>query len=153
MYFCGMPAGYFADPDQVDLDADAWDHPDNWPELRPWGIGLAKLRLDGWAYLQLARETDRGQVTTLPFVHPGGELVVNGSGLGRDGIRVEVLSPDSCEVIPGFGVDNCVFDSADSVNARVTWLPDDGLTAGEQYRLRFVFGGLRAKLYAFGFSQ
>ena len=159
MYFCGMPAQYFGDADAEDyapqmyVDAWGWD----WQkqrirqEQRPWRVGMARLRADGWAYLQLNRNAETGYLTTIPFDYTGGGLVINGTGLGSGGIRVEVLTADGASVIPGFGRDHCRFSAPDAVTSRVTWDEGKALPPG-RYRLRFVFEGLRARLYAFGFE-
>ena len=157
MYFCGMPAQFFGDCDEEGyvppLWVDAWSYEKTSlrQEQRPWRVGMARLRVDGWAYVQLAREAERGQLTTIPFAYMGGELVVNGSGLGTDGIRVEVLEAESGAVVAGHEKEKCRFSASDAVTSRVGWSRAKPLQNGS-YRLRFVFEGLRAKLYAFGFE-
>jgi hypothetical protein len=157
MYYCGMPASYFDDPDAKGyvppVWADAWSM-NTTPRglaLRPWHVGLARLRVDGWAYLQLAREATAGEFTTIPFDYTGGRLVLNGTRLGEGGLRAELRTADDRAIVPGFERASCRFSSADSVNARVTWTGEKQLAPG-RYRLRFAFEGLRAKLYAFGFD-
>ena len=157
LYFCGMPAQFFGDADAEDyippLWVDAWSYEKTRlrQEQRPWRVGLAKLRADGWAYLQLRRDAGAGELTTIPFTYAGGDLVVNGSGLGPGGIRVEVLQADGADVMPGFDRESCRFSAPDAVTSRVTWTGARPLPHG-RYRLRFIFEGLRAQLYAFGFE-
>ena len=156
LYFCGMPAGHFSDPDlddptKVMARPTSPEEQTRHRELRPWRVGLAKLRVDGWAYLQLAREAGGGYVTTIPFDYDGGNLVVNGSGLGEGGIRAEVRTADNLSVIPGFERESCAFSDDDSVSSQVTWAGAPPLESGT-YCVRFYFEGLRAKLYAFGFE-
>ncbi len=157
LYYCGMPASYFDDPDAKGyvppVWADAWSHNTTARglELRPWKVGLAKLRADGWAYLQLARDAQSGHLTTIPFEYGGGQLVVNGTGLGSGGIRVEVRTAENAAVVPGFDAASSRFSNPDAVRSSVAWSGDKTLEPGT-YRLRFVFDGLRSKLYAFGFQ-
>lgn len=157
MYYCGMPASYFDDPDEKGyvppVWADAWSKntTSRGLELRPWRAGLAKLRVDGWGYFQLARDAEHGELTTIPFEYKGGQLVVNGSGLGEGGIRVEMRSADNTSTIAGFETSSCKFSHTDSVNSVVTWAGNKKLAPGS-YRLRFTFEGLRSKLYAFNFK-
>jgi hypothetical protein len=156
LYFCGMPAGCYADPDRDDATNvnAAPPSPDenakHWLQ-RPWRVGLARLRRDGWGYVQLEREAERGQLTTIPFRYDGGQLVVNGVGLGEGGIRVEVRTENGLQVVEGFDAGKCSFDKPDSVSARVAWDSKRDLKPGT-YRLRFVFEGVRSRLYAFGFE-
>lgn len=157
MYYCGMPASYFDDPDAKGyvppVWADAWSM-NTTPrglELRPWHVGLARLRVDGWGWLQLAREAQAGHLTTIPFDYRGGQLVVNGCGLGADGIRVEVRHAENTEAVPGFDAASSHFSHRDAVRSAVNWSGDKKLAPGT-YRLRFTFEGLRSKLYAFGFE-
>ena len=156
LYFCGMPAGHFSDPDaddplKIQAKPPSPDENRRFRELRPWKFGMAKLRVDGWAYVQLEREAESGYLTTIPFEYAGGRLVVNGSGLGRDGVRAEVRTPDNRSTVPGFGKEHCQFSDEDSVRAEVTWAGAPELPDGK-YRLRFWFEGLRSKLYSFGFE-
>ena len=149
MYYCGMPASYFADPERVDLEADAWNHPPIAQEVRPWHVGLATLRLDGWAYLQRLREAHAGEVTTIPFDYPGGGLVVNGAGL--DGVSVEVRTADDTAAVPGFEGEGSAFSTDNSVAAEAFWAGGEAPPPG-RYRLRFTLRGVAAKLYAFRFE-
>ncbi len=161
LYFCGMPASYFGDPDVEGYAPPMWA--DGWTAqnqagadvaLRPWRTGLAKMRVDGWGYVELRRDSERGSLTTIPFAYAGGRLVVNGSRLGPAGVRVEVCVASACgdddAVVPGFGRDACRFSAEDAVTSHVSWAGDTALPHGT-YRLRFTFEGLRARLYSFGF--
>lgn len=152
LYYCGMPASYFADPEAPDyltMKHTAWNKPDFSWELRPWGVGLAKLRVDGWGYLQREREASEGVVTTIPFEYVGGQLVVNGSGLG--GVRVEVRNAANTGAVPGFEAPNSAFSESDGLVAKVAWQSGAVLAHGT-YRLRFILESVEAKLYAFGFE-
>lgn len=152
MYYCGMPASCFADPEAEDYLTSkhtAWNKPDYAWELRPWGLGLAKLRVDGWGYVQREREAQRGYITTIPFKYAGAGLVVNGSGL--DGVQVEIRTADNAAAVEGFEAENSRFSEQDSVTARAAWREERPLIFGN-YRLRFTFHTIEAKLYSFGFA-
>ena len=163
LYYCGMPAQthhdipHTADDLHTQQRATAetlrkgrglsrGDH------LRPQRLGLARLRADGWAYLQLTREAPAGYVTTIPLEYVGGDLVVNGIGLGPGSLSVEILAADTMEVIEGFSCNDAAFSHSDSVSSHVTWKNGKALPRGT-YRLRFVFRSLKSKLYAFGFES
>jgi hypothetical protein len=155
LYFAGMPAGNFADADRDDpasVRAAAPSPEDNRRnrELRPWSVGRARMRVDGWAYLRLDPDGDDGRMTTVPFDYAGGALVVNGSGLGEGGIRVELLTPDG-RPVAGHERTQCRFSSPDAISAKVSW-PGAPAPANGRYRLRFHFEGVKAKLYGFGFE-
>ncbi len=151
LYYCGMPASYFADPEAPDYlttKHTAWNKPDYSWELRPWGVGLARLRVDGWGYVQRERGALEGTITTIPFEYEGGRLVVNGAGL--DGVKVEVRNAANAEVVPGFEAQKSFFSESDSLEAKVAWQVGGELVRGN-YRLRFVLESVEAKLYSFGF--
>ena len=154
LYYCGMPAGHFSDPDAQDdrhirVGAPSPADHARYAELRPWRVGLARLRAEGWAYWQLPREAEQGTLITIPFDYDRGGLVVNGAGLGH-GLAVEVLDTEM-QPVPGFDARSASFSATDSVNAHVSWDAASPLAPG-RYRLRFVFTDLRARLYAFGFE-
>lgn len=155
LYFCGMPAGCFSDPDAApagSADAEPPSPKTNeiFAELRPWRVGLAKLRVDGWGYLQRDREAESGLMTTIPFDHSGGTLVVNGSGLKPGAAHVEFLTPAG-DVVPGFEARASAFSVEDDLDSRVTWSDRSAPPPG-RYRLRFVIRDPEVKLYSFGFE-
>lgn len=155
LYFAGMPAGNFADADRDDPTAvrAAPPSPDDNRrnrELRPWSVGRARMRVDGWAYLRLDPDCDAGCVTTIPFDWAGGSLTVNGSGLGEGGIRAELLTADG-RVVEGCDRTRCRFSAPDAVSSKLSW-PGAPSPAKGRYRLRFHFEGVKARLYGFGFE-
>jgi len=156
MYFCGMPASYFDNPDAPDykppLWADAWSvNSKDWALLlRPWRVGFARMRVDGWAYMQMAREAESGEMVTIPFDFAGGAMTVNGVGLGN-GLQVGWLSADGRQPIAGFASADCRFSSGDAVDAGASWTGGTGPKPG-RYRLQFKFNDLRAKLFAYGWG-
>jgi hypothetical protein len=156
IHFVGMPAGNFGDPDRDDptntvTRAPSPDDHKKFKEIRPWSVGLARLRVDGWASFRLHPDRETGHVTTVPFEYTGGALVVNGSGLGAGGIRVEVRRADNRAAVPGYEGAKSEFSSPDAVSSKVTWKGAKPFASGK-YRLRFIFDHVRARLFAFGFE-
>lgn len=149
MYYCGMPASYFAEPGRIDLNADGWNGPTNTAELRPWHVGVAKMRLDGWAYLQMQRDSETASFLTLPFDASGKKVSVNGKGLG--GLKAELVDENGT-VIKGFEKENSSFSSDDSVCAELSWNGMEALPEGN-CRLRFHIDSLRTKIYSFDITD
>lgn len=157
LYFVGMPAGNFTDSDRDDpknivVSAPSPDDHKRYAELRPWRVGLAKLRVDGWSFFRLGRDAVEGHLTTVPFDYHGGVLQVNGCGLGQGGVCVEWLTADGKKGVPGFEREKCRFSQPNDVNCRVDWEGATVPTPG-RYCLRFVFEGLAGRLYSFGFES
>jgi hypothetical protein len=124
---------------------DGWDreHGDLGP-ARP-AIGLATLRLDGFASLDPVGA--RGTVVTRPFVLEGDALRVNAYAR-RGKILVEVLDA-SGRVRPGFSASDCKPVTEDGLRLRVRWQKRALSELRSQViRLRFHLRG-RAELYAF----
>jgi hypothetical protein len=150
-----MPAGHFSDPDADDPTriVAAAPSPDDLKRhqvQRPWRVGLARLRVDGWAHLRLERDVPEGSFTTIPFDYLGGRLTLNGSGMGHGQLAVEVLDADG-HVVPGFDLDRCRIEQDDAIASAVSWSPAPSLAPGV-YRLRFVFRSLACRLYGFAFE-
>ena len=105
----------------------------------PSGIGLATMRLDGFASLDA---TPRGgNFTTKPFTFNGSRLLVNACAMGD--ITVELLDAEGKEVLWRDSV------AGDSVRHELTW---SGFTklAGKPVHLRFRMWN--AHLYSFQFQ-
>jgi hypothetical protein len=112
---------------------------------RGGGLGLATLRVDGFASLQAGY--DGGRVTTKPFRFPGGKLHVNAKAdFGR--LLAEVLD-EGGDPVPGFTRADCVPLSADAVDQAVGWRQRASLDPlnGRTVRLRFHLENVR--LYSF----
>ena len=123
-------------------------------------IGIAKLRIDGFASLRAGRR--RGWVTTKPFDWPGGALQVNGRVMGgnlwgydgprdSDGwLRAEVLDENG-RVLPGLSGDECAPLYKESNQWEPTWGEDGqaalGRLAGKRIKLRFLLRA--AEIYSF----
>ena len=111
------------------------------------GIGLAKLRLDGFVSLD-AGEAE-GTMTTRLLILEGEHLVINAQA--REGsVAVEVLDCES-HPITGLSLSDCDTFSGDNVRHTVTWQgkSDLSLLQGQPVRLRFYLK--KAKLYSFVF--
>ena len=113
---------------------------------RHLNIALAKLRLDGFFFLE-AKDTP-GTVVTKPFKLEGDTLQVNvDAGGGR--LQVEILDENG-KSIPGFsGTDAPTYESTDKLRLEPQWKDDADLSslAGKAVRLRFHLKN--AKLYSF----
>ena len=136
----------------IGIDAKNWwtwsgDPPklDPVPKEPNKGIGLAKLRVDG--FVSIDAGTDAGTLTTKPLVFLGDTLVVNANAKGGS-LVVEALDAKG-KVIKGFAGGDCTPITTDSVRHVVTWKADTDchLLQGRPIRLRFHLKN--AKLYSF----
>ena len=84
-----------------------------------FGLGLAKLRLDGFASLGAGRER-RGIFITRPLISDGTRLIVNALCRNEGSIAAEIVDVDD-NVIPGFGREECDLFSGDSVRHTFSW--------------------------------
>jgi len=114
---------------------------------RTAGIGLAKLRLDGFVSLD-AGDTE-GTVTTRPLLFEGRKLVINARA-GEGSVVVEVLSREGVPV-DGFSAMDCDPFVGDSVRHTVTWRGDSDLSSLHGGPMRLRFRMKKVKLYAFAF--
>ena len=115
---------------------------------RKWDarLGLAKLRLDGFFYLQ-AKEKP-GTITTKPFKLEGDKLKVNVAAVAGY-VKVELLDADG-KPIPGFSGDAArVYRGYDNLRLELKWKGQADLSSlkGKVVRLRFHLRN--AKLYSF----
>ena len=103
------------------------------------GIGLAKLRRDG--FVSLAADARGGTVVTKPFTLAGDSVEIN--ALGKGSVRVELFDSSGGKLAGGerFTGDDC--------DHRVAWeaVSDLGAFKGKEVRLRFVLR--EAELYSF----
>jgi hypothetical protein len=134
LYYAGFNLGHYTGipwgsrPDQV------------------FGVGLATLRLDGFASMSCQ---GRGAVTTKPLVFQGKELRINARA--PDGsVRVEIQD-ESSDPLPGFAIADCDPFTGDALRQPVTWRGqhDVSALAGRTIRLRFELQN--ADLFAFRF--
>ena len=139
------------------VDDEIWIHyngfrdrhgpPYNWPGSRSSGVGLAKMRLDGFVSLEGCEQG--GTVTTKPLRFAGSRLLVNADC--ADGFLAVELLVDG-EPVAGRSREDCDTITTDDVRHTVTWRGDADVSAlaGKEVQLRFV---LRAgRLYSFAFQ-
>jgi len=115
------------------------------------GVGLARLRLDGWVSIDAG--PDGGTLTTKPIVFEGSakRLVINARALEGGSIVVEILD-EAGEPLPGYGKQNCYRFQHDALRHTVVWggRSDVSQWAGKPIRLRFHLQSTR--LYSFVFA-
>ena len=99
------------------------------------GIGLAKLRLDGFISVDAGQE--QRTLTTKPFTFRGETLVVNADA-GSGHVAVEVQDGNG-KPVEGFGRDDCDPLTDDAIRYSVTWKGKGDLKhlAGKVIKLRF----------------
>jgi hypothetical protein len=108
------------------------------------GVGLAKLRLDGFVSVNAENE---GTMTTKPFVFIGDALELNANATGGS-IIVEAIGADG-KVIEGFSKEDCQPITTDNVRHILKWSgsEDCHLIQARPIKLRFTLE--KAKLYSF----
>ena len=122
------------------------------PMTRPYhslGVGLATLRLDGFASMQA--KDNEGELTTRPLRFMGSRLEVNVSA-AQGSLRVELLDVAD-KPIDGFTRTDCLAVSKDDLRYAVQWRgkPDLSALQGKTVRLKFYLQ--QGDLYAFQFRR
>ena len=108
-------------------------------------VGLATLRLDGFATLEPA--DDRGPLVTTPFQLSDDRLEISADA-SSGSVVIEVVDPEGT-ALPGFGADSATPIRGDGVRLSSGWQNADLSTLrGTTVRLRFTLAG-GAHLYAF----
>lgn len=119
--------------------------PGNADSLNTGAIGLATIRVDGFA--SLAAGFDGGRVTTKPIVFDGSTLHVNAKADFYARVVAEVLD-EAGKPIAGYTADDCVPITGDSVDHEVQWKQAKlAALAGRPVKLRFHL--VNAHLYSF----
>lgn len=111
------------------------------------GIGLAKLRMDGFVSLQAG--SAGGNLTTKPFTFEGERLTINAAApQGR--VQVEILGNNGLP-LEGYGKAECLMQRFDETRQVVRWSGKESLghLQGQVIRLRFTLQ--QARLYSFKF--
>jgi hypothetical protein len=109
------------------------------------GLGLATLRLDGFA--SVAAGFDGGQLTTKPFRFAGSELQVNAKAdFGQ--LTVEVLD-EKGQPLSGFTGDACVPMCADGVEQPIRWKQSRSLAQLKDRAICLRFHLKNVQLYAY----
>lgn len=125
-----------------------FDGTDDTGKRFPGGMGLATLRVDGFA--SLAASYDGGQVTTKSFRCRGGRLEVNGKAdFGR--MSVAVLD-DHGRPVAGYTLKDCQLIQQDGLQLPVCWRSHVDLKplTGRPIRLRFHLENARLFSYRIG---
>jgi len=104
-------------------------------------IGLATLRLDGFASMDAANE---GSLTTKPLSLEGQKLLLNADAANGE-IRVEILDADG-QTLSGYERESASVIVGDEIRHQATWANDQKLPH-QPVRLKFHLS--RAKLFAF----
>ncbi|MDP6438839.1 MAG: hypothetical protein QGH74_04310, partial [Candidatus Brocadiia bacterium] len=92
-----------------------------------YDLGLARLRLDGFASLD-AGPARRGILITRPVISDGTRLVVNARCNGGGAIAAEVVDIHD-HVLPGFGREECDVFTGDDVRHIFSWQGREELPA------------------------
>ena len=113
-------------------------------------IGLATLRLDGFAALRAGATA--GEVVTKALPVNGKSLWVNANA-DAGTLKAELLDADTGAVIPGYSLANSVAVQTDAVRAKLQWkgLTDLSALAGRSVKIRFSVQN--ADLYSFWFEH
>jgi len=143
---CGM---ILASPPWVEVGDEWWlyygghNGPHESRERRA-GIGLARIRKEG--FISMRGPRGGGVLVTRELVWPGGQLLVNAAAEGGE-LKVRVTAGRR-DTAPGFGFDDCVPFTGDSVAHVVRW-QDRSVAefAGKPIRLEFFLRD--ADLYTF----
>ncbi|MBM3889891.1 MAG: hypothetical protein FJ388_12310 [Verrucomicrobia bacterium] len=115
------------------------------PKDTTWGIGLAKIRKEG--FVSLRTPDVGGVVITKLLKWPGGDLLVN-CDTSQGEMRVRV-SNKGRHAFDGFNYSDCVPFTGNSVAHRVKWI-DRSLDALKEKEVRFEFYfSKQADLYSF----
>lgn len=117
-------------------------------DVKNWsfGIGLAKLRRDGFASLDAGQ--DVGQITTRPITFKGRKLFVN-ADVGKDGwVKAAVLTRDS-NSIESYTLEDSLALTKDTTKGRMSWKSKKELVSPKDGHVRIAFQLKNAKLYSF----
>ncbi|MSP12985.1 MAG: hypothetical protein EXR62_08505 [Chloroflexi bacterium] len=143
IYYTGFP---WTHQDEV-----VWkpEYAKGFPRAQPGGVGLAKLRRDG--FVSIDGDAKGGSVTTHPFAWEGGQLWLN--ALAATG---ELPGEITCELLdgpgdplPGFTRADSIPFTGDSVRHPVTWQNSPPLPAPAAGPLRLRVYLKRAQLFSF----
>lgn len=112
------------------------------------GIGLAKLRMDGFVSLQAG--SAEGSLTTRPFTFEGERLTLNAAA-PRGRVQVDILGSDG-RPLEGYGKAGCLMERFDETRQVVRWNGKESLghLQGQVIQLRFTLQ--QARLYSFRFG-
>jgi len=121
--------------------------PDGVTDLKT-GVGLAKLRLDG--FVSVDAKAKEGTLTTKPFTFQGNQLLINADA--KDGrVTVEIQNAAG-EPIEGFCKQDCDALKTDEIRHTVRWKGKVDVKALEGKAIKLKFYLEQAKLFSFGFG-
>jgi len=113
-----------------------------------FGVGVAALRFEGMVSLD-AVHPRTGRFVTRPLLFAGTKLRINARARHNGRIRVG-LTNSSGETLAGFGVDDCVPFSGDSIRHECQWTGGATMpTAGRDEYRKLVFELSDAEIFGF----
>jgi|GEM_PF-6175136 len=121
----------------------------------PWGIncpnqmGAAEIEVGRWAGLQLSRDSEAGELTTVPLAPTKPmALTINVDGLARadSTLTVQVLDASTGEPIAGYGTADCQLEPVDGLAVSVRWSEHATLPT-TAIRLNVKISGWGVRLY------
>jgi hypothetical protein len=117
-------------------------------ESHSGGIWLAKLREDGYVFLEAK---DEGECWTQSATFTGSQLLINSWGFTGAKVAIEI-SDESGVPVPGFRLTDCDCLYGEQLWSPMTWRgkTDIGSLRGKVIRLRFSLN--RVRLHAFRFA-
>ena len=129
------------------------DHRHNLPtgvEQLRGGVGLAKLRLDGFVSIEPTVPKGQGSLITKPFLLQGKELLIN--AIAPEGqLMVEILDAHH-RPLKNFNRKRCDPFSSNRVRHKVSWRGRSSLKKLQGKIIRLKFYLVAARLYAFEFQ-
>ena len=131
----------------ADIDADQDKYPAEGPDMGLYGmaIGLATIRLDGWA--SVSASYDGGWLTTIPFSAGSSKSLRLNAKCDFGRIVVELLHADSEVTLPGYFFSDCDVVQADGVDLAVRWGERTALPDQVPFRIRFHLSNARLFSY------
>ena len=121
-----------------------WLHDHEWNSSSA-AIGLAKLRLDGFAHLETGYVA--GLMTTKPIMMTGRAIGINAAVDG--GMTVVEIQDEAGQRLEGFSIDDCDPFTGDSLRHEVTWRGSADLSSLRGRTVRLHFRMRQTRLYAF----
>jgi hypothetical protein len=100
-----------------------------------YGIGLAKLRADGYCSLEAGPARD-GILVTRPLISRGTCLKINAACAPGGSVAVEVVDHND-DVLPGFSKAECDVFTGDKIAHTVTWNGRNRIPVGSTVRAKY----------------
>ena len=109
------------------------------------GIGLSKLRLDG--FISIDARNKPGLLTTKVIDFTGDNIWLNLDAAGGE-VLVELLDAKNFKPLKGFSFEKCIPVSSDAVATKVQWQNQRGLQSIKGKKIVFRIKMSNAKLYS-----